>query len=152
MTGDAHANDQDLQDPYVRADQLYQDIINARTFSEIQAAIDDAAPVDYDANPQLIRAQVHPRQERLVIDPEGSGGLLTETEFELARFCTEEKLKKRASGRLIHMIKRRAFIVEDLHTESMREIERMISDSCASKISEFDLWKEIDGKQKVNVI
>ena len=108
------------------ADQLYQDIINARTFSEIQAAIDDAAPVDYDANPQLIRAQLPPRQERLVIDPEGSGGLLTETEFELARFCTEEKLKKRASDRLIRMIKRRAFIVEDLHAESIREIEKMI--------------------------
>ena len=41
-------HDQDLQDPYVRADQLYQDIINARTFSEIQAAINDVAPVDYE--------------------------------------------------------------------------------------------------------
>jgi hypothetical protein len=39
-----------------------------------------------DANPQLIRAQLPPRQQQLVIDPEGSGGLLTETEFELARF------------------------------------------------------------------
>ena len=55
----------------MRADQLYQDIINARTFSEIQAAINDAAPVDYDANPQLIRAQLPPRQEQL-IGPEGS--------------------------------------------------------------------------------
>ena len=78
-----------------------------------------------DANPQLIRAQLPPRQEQLVIDPEGSGGLLTETEFELARFCTEEKLKKRASDRLIRMIKRRAFIVEDLHAESIREIEKI---------------------------
>ncbi len=135
----------------MRADQLYQDIINARTFSEIQAAIDDAAPINYDANPQLDRAQLPQRPEQLVIGPEGSGGLLTETEFELARFCTEEKLKKRASDRLIHMIKRRAFVVEDLHAESIREIEKMISDSCASKISEFDLWKEIDGKQEVKV-
>ena len=35
----------------MRADQLYQDIINARTFSEIQAAIDDAEPVNCDAEP-----------------------------------------------------------------------------------------------------
>jgi hypothetical protein len=33
----------------------------------------------------------------MVIGPEGTGGLLTQTEFEIAIFCTEEKLKKRAS-------------------------------------------------------
>ena len=92
-----------------------------------------------------------PWQEQLVIDPEGSGGLLTETEFELARFCTEENLNQRASDRLIRMIKRRAFIVEDLHAESIREIEKIISDSSASKISEFDLWKKIDGEQETRV-
>ncbi len=45
-TNDEHANDQDLQDPYLRTDQLYQNIINAMTFSEIHTAIDDAAPND----------------------------------------------------------------------------------------------------------
>ncbi len=48
------------QDPYLRADQLYRDIIKARTFPEIQAAINDAAPIDYDANQQLVRAQLPP--------------------------------------------------------------------------------------------
>jgi hypothetical protein len=49
------------------------------------------------------------------------------------------------------MIKRRVFIVEDLHAESIREIEKMISDSSASKISEFDLWGKMDGKQEIKV-
>ncbi len=62
------------QDPYLRADLLYWNIINARTFPEIQAAIDDAAPINYDANPQLLRAQLPPRLEQLVIGPDGTGG------------------------------------------------------------------------------
>ncbi len=68
-----------------------------------------------------------------------------------ARFCTEEKLKKRVSDRLIRMINRHAFIIEDLYADSIREIERMITDSSASKISEFDLWRKIDGIQDVKI-
>ena len=49
------------------------------------------------------------------------------------------------------MIKRRAFIVEDLNAESIREIEKMISDSSSSKISEFDIWEKIDGEQEIKV-
>jgi hypothetical protein len=38
-------------DPYKRADKLIQDIMKARTASEFQVVIEDAAPVDLDANP-----------------------------------------------------------------------------------------------------
>jgi hypothetical protein len=104
----AQANLKD-QDQYLRADQLYRDIINSRTFPEIQTVIYYAALIDYDANLQLVRAQLR---------------LLTQTEFELARFCTEEKLKKGASDHLICMIKGCAFIIEiqdgDLHADSIR--------------------------------
>ena len=41
-------------DPYKRADKLIQDIMKARTASEFQVVIEDAAPVDLDANPQLV--------------------------------------------------------------------------------------------------
>ena len=41
-------------DPYKRADKLIQDIMKARTASEFQLVIQDAAPVDLDANPQLV--------------------------------------------------------------------------------------------------
>ncbi len=58
---------------------------------------------------------------------------------------------KRASHRLIRMIKQRAFIIEDLHADYMREIEKIITDSSASKISEFNLWRKIDGMQDVQV-
>ncbi len=91
---------------------MYRNIINARTFPEIQAAINDDAQIDYDADSA-------PILEQLVIGVEGTGGLLTQTEFELARFCTEENLKKSASDRLIRIIKRRAFSIEDLHAGSI---------------------------------
>ena len=85
----------------------------------------------------------------MVIRPGESGGLLTRSEFVLAKLCTEERLKKKTSDRLIRMIKRRAFVIEDIHADLIREIEKMISDSSTSKISEFDLWQKIDGKQDV---
>jgi hypothetical protein len=49
------------------------------------------------------------------------------------------------------MIKERAFVIEDLRAETIREIEKMISDSCSSKISEFDLRTKMDGKQEVKL-
>ena len=50
--GDGDRNE--AQDPYQRAEQLYQDIVKARTNNEFQAAVDDAAPVNYDKNQQLM--------------------------------------------------------------------------------------------------
>jgi hypothetical protein len=82
-------------DPYKRADKLIQDIMKARTASEFQVVIEDAAPVDLDANPQLVRsAEPPPSLAQLIIRPGESGGLLTGTEFRFAKFCTEEKLKR----------------------------------------------------------
>ncbi len=49
------------------------------------------------------------------------------------------------------MIKQWAFVIGDIHVDSIREIEKIISDSSRSKISEFDLWIKIDGKQDVKV-
>ena len=123
--------------------------MKARTSDEFRTAIHDAAPVNYDSNPQLAPAGAPSTLDRMVIRPGESGGLLTRSEFDLAKFCTEERLRKKTSDRLIRMIKQRAFVIEDIHADSIREIEKMISDSSSSKISEFDLWKKIDGKQDV---
>jgi hypothetical protein len=131
---------------------LIQDIMKARTASEFQVVIEDAAPVDLDANPQLVRsAEPPPSLAQLIIRPGESGGLLTGTEFRFANFCTEEKLKKRTSDRLLGMLKERAIFLEDLRADSIREIEKLISDSCKDKITEYDLWTEMDGLQEVKL-
>ena len=49
------------------------------------------------------------------------------------------------------MLKERAFIIEDLRADSIREIEKLISDSCRGKITEYDLWTEMDGLQEVKL-
>ena len=87
--------------------------MKARTASEFQVVIEDAAPVDLDANPQLVlSAAPSPSLAQLIIRPGESGGLLTGTEFRFAKFCTEEKMKKRTSDRLLGMLKERAVIIE----------------------------------------
>ncbi len=60
--------------------------MKARTNDEFRGAIDDAAPVNYDSNPQLAPAGAPSTLDRVVIRPWESGGLLTHTEFDLAKF------------------------------------------------------------------
>jgi hypothetical protein len=72
-------------------------------------------------------------------------------DIRFAKFCTEHKLKKRTSDCLLGMLKERAFILKDLHVDSIREIEKLISDSCKGKIREYDLWTEMDGLQEVKL-
>ena len=109
----------EAQDPYSRAERLYQDIVKARTNDEFQAAIHDAAPVNYDSNPPLAPAGAPSTLERVVIRPGEIGGLLTRSEFEIAKLCTEERLRKKTSDRIIRMIKQRAFVIEDIHADSI---------------------------------
>jgi hypothetical protein len=69
-----------------------------------------------------------------------------------SKFCAEEKLKKKTSDRLISMIKRRDFMIEDIRAETIRELETIISDCSRWKISQYDdydLWTKADGKQEV---
>jgi hypothetical protein len=74
-------------DPCKRAEKLIQDIIKARTASQFQEVIEDAAPVDLDANPQLVRSAKPPRSlAQLIIRPGESGRLLSPTEFRFAKF------------------------------------------------------------------
>jgi hypothetical protein len=91
------------------------------------------------------------RLQQLIARPGESGGVLTRTEFTVSKFCTEEKLKKRTSDRLLAMLKRRDFVIEDIRSETIRELETLISDCSRSKISEYDLWTQGDGKQEVKV-
>ena len=45
----------------------------------------------------------------------------------------------KTSDRLIRMIKRRDFVIEDIQADSIRELQKVSSDSSSSKISEFFL-------------
>ncbi len=89
------------------------------------------------------------RLQQLIIQPGEEGGIITQTKFMFSKFCAEEKLKKETSDRLISMIKRRDFVIEDIRAETIREQETLISDCSRCKISQYDLWTKVDGKQEV---
>ena len=65
------------------------------------------------------------RLQQLIIRPGEGGGIKTQTEFMFPMFCAEEKLKKKTSDRLISMIKRRNFGIEDICAETIRELETL---------------------------
>ena len=58
-------------DPYERAEKLFQDILEARTAAQYEKVIEDAAPVDLNGRPQLVRSDAPPRsQERENVLPQ----------------------------------------------------------------------------------
>ena len=65
------------------------------------------------------------RLQQLIIRPGEGGGIITQTEIMFSMFCAEEKLKKKTSDRLITMIKRRDFVIEDICAETIRELEKL---------------------------
>ncbi len=89
------------------------------------------------------------RLQQLIIRPGEEGGIITQTELMFSKFCAEEKLKKKTSDRLVSMTKRRAFVIEDIRAETIRELETLISDCSRFKISQYDLWTKAYDKQEV---
>jgi hypothetical protein len=73
----------------------------ARTASQFELIIKDAAPIDLDVNPQLVRsaeaAEPPSSQEQLIIRPGESGGLLTATEFLFVKFVLLKDYKLQES-------------------------------------------------------
>jgi hypothetical protein len=89
------------------------------------------------------------RLQQLIIRPVEEGGIITQIEFVFSKFCAEEKLKKKTSDRLISMIKRRDFVIDDIRAETIRELETLFSDCSRCKISPYDLWTKADCKKEV---
>jgi len=63
---------------------------------------------------------------RLVIREGEEGGVLSQTEFKIANFASEYKIKKRASNALIEMVSSRDFNPQDIHVSSIQQIENWL--------------------------
>jgi hypothetical protein len=72
--------------PYVQADKLFRDILDARTFSQFQAVIQDAATVnlyeDTPLSPLVLSLAPPTLQPQLKIRPGASAGILTQLGYE----------------------------------------------------------------------
>jgi hypothetical protein len=70
----------------VHVDKLFQDILEARTFSQLQAVIQDAASVnpyeDTPLSPLVLSLAPSTLQPQLKIRPGASAGILTQSEHE----------------------------------------------------------------------
>ena len=75
-------------DPYVQADKLFRDILEARTFSQLQAVIQDALAAsvnqyeDTPLSPLVLSLAPPTLQPQLKIRPGASAGILTQSEYE----------------------------------------------------------------------
>ena len=85
-------------------ERLVTTIVNARTADEYLTAIEDAQPAEEaDMAPVVASEADLPALPQLIIRAGESGGVLTQSEFQIAKFCAEHKLKKRTSdGLLFH--------------------------------------------------
>ncbi len=118
-----------------------QDIMRARTASQFEVVIQDAAPIDLDVKPQLVRsAQPPSSQVLLIIRPGESGGLLTYcNRILICRILRRPKIEKENFRWPTWNAQGAGFIVEDLRVDFILEIENMISDSCRGEITEYDV-------------
>ena len=87
----------------------------------------------------------------LIIRAGESGGVPTQTEFRLTKFCAEHKLKKRTADGLLCMLRRDDFVREEIRAETIRELENIVTANGGSKIHEYDFWTKDDGKQEVEL-
>ena len=90
---------------------------------------------------------------RLVIREGEEGGVLSQTEFKIASFASEYKLKKRASNSLIEMVTSRDFNPQDIQVSSIQQIEKLaMKANEGGTVARHNFWKEGDGDQDVILI
>ena len=84
---------------------------------------------------------------RIIISAGEDGGVITQTEFLVAELASERKLPKKTTNRILTMMKRREFVLSDIRTDRIQQIEKLISKADGGSPLEYDLWREGDGKQ-----
>lgn len=101
---------------------------------------------------QVFPALPRTAYERRIIIQEGEdGGVVTLTEYMIAKLASEEKLKKRTSNKIIEMVLRDDFNPADIRTHRIQQIEAAIEKADGGSTLQFDLWKEADGQQDLKL-
>ena len=78
-----------------------------------------------------------------------SGGFVTQTEYLIAKYASESKLNKKSDDKLIALKTSDVFNPTEIHTHSIRQIERWIAvANDLNAIQEFNLLRASDERQK----
>ena len=81
------------------------------------------------------------------------GGVLSRTEFNIASFASEHKLKKRTLNALIEMVSSSDFNPQDVRVSSIQQIEKLaLKANEGGTVERHSFWKEGDGNQEVTLI
>ena len=90
-------------------------------------------------------------ESRIIIREGEDGGVVTLTEYMIAKLASEEKLKKRTTNKIIEMIRKSEFNPADIRTNRIQQIEAAIEKAFGGSVLQFDLWKEEDGQQDLKL-
>ena len=103
--------------------EMLDTIYHAQTHDELQKAL-GFLPQPTQSEPKSMPPPLR-EDRRLVIREGEEGGVLSQTEFKIASFASEYKLKKRASNSLIEMVTSRDFNPQDIQVSSIQQIEKL---------------------------
>jgi hypothetical protein len=59
-----------------------------------------------------------------------------------------KKTRTSALDGLLCMLRRKDFVPDEIHAETIRELEKIVTTSSGSKINDYDFWTKDDGKQE----
>ena len=88
---------------------------------------------------------------RIIICPGQDGGVITQTEYLIAKLASDETLPTRCTNKIIAMLKRKDFITDEIRTDRIQQIEKLVSKADGGGTLVFDLWMEGDGKQELKL-
>ena len=81
------------------------------------------------------------------------GGMITQSEYLIAKLASDHRIPKRVSNSFIETVKRDDFNPDDFRFDTIQPIEQLISKAHnEGTIQEFNFWKEEDGEQELVLI
>ena len=88
---------------------------------------------------------------RIIMRPGEDGGVVTQSEFLIAELASEEKLRKRTTNKFIALLRRKDFVPDEIRTDRIQQIERLIAKADGGSTLVFDLWREGECKQELKL-
>ena len=83
--------------------------------------------------------------------PGVDGGVVTQSEFLMAQLASEETLRKRTTNKFISLLRRKDFVPDEIRTDRIQQIERLIANADGGSTLVFDLYRQGDGKQELKL-
>ena len=88
---------------------------------------------------------------RIIMRPGEDGGVITQSEYLIAELASTERLTKKCTNNIIAMLKRKDFVPDEIRTDRIQQIEKLISKADGGSTLVFDLWMEGDGTQELKL-